>query len=294
MRRLRFSAARRLGSPTPVASPCPVSPPKRKSWRSTSPEWRSAPAPRARLGRCASRTCCKRWAPANLRERRSASASAAKRLRPTSIASSKLGPRCGPASARVSRPPRAASARPRQLERGNRTMSTVLPTAATNGGADLRNAPTKSVYLDYQATTPLDPRVLDAMMPYFTEKFGNPHSRNHPYGWEAEEAVEKAREQVAELIHADPREIVFTSGATESNNLAIAGVARFYKDRKNHIVTAVTEHKCVLDTSRHLEQEGFEVTYLPVKSDGLIDLEALKQAITAKTALVSIMGVNNE
>lgn len=173
-------------------------------------------------------------------------------------------------------------------------MSTVLPTAATNGGADLRNAPTKSVYLDYQATTPLDPRVLDAMMPYFTEKFGNPHSRNHPYGWEAEEAVEKAREQVAELIHADPREIVFTSGATESNNLAIAGVARFYKDRKNHIVTAVTEHKCVLDTSRHLEQEGFEVTYLPVKSDGLIDLEALKQAITAKTALVSIMGVNNE
>lgn len=173
-------------------------------------------------------------------------------------------------------------------------MSTVLPTAATNGGADLRNAPTKSVYLDYQATTPLDPRVLDAMMPYFTEKFGNPHSRNHPYGWEAEEAVEKAREQVAELIHADPREIVFTSGATESNNLAIAGVARFYKDRKNHIVTAVTEHKCVLDTSRHLEQEGFEVTYLPVKSDGLIDLEALNQAITAKTALVSIMGVNNE
>lgn len=173
-------------------------------------------------------------------------------------------------------------------------MSTVLPTAATNGAADLRNAPTKSVYLDYQATTPLDPRVLDAMMPYFTEKFGNPHSRNHPYGWEAEEAVEKAREQVAELIHADPREIVFTSGATESNNLAIAGVARFYKDRKNHIVTAVTEHKCVLDTCRHLEQEGFEVTYLPVKSDGLIDLEALKQAITAKTALVSIMGVNNE
>ena len=173
-------------------------------------------------------------------------------------------------------------------------MSTVMTTTATNGGADRRNAPTKPIYLDYQATTPLDPRVLEAMIPYFTEKFGNPHSRNHAYGWEAEEAVEKAREQVAELIHADPREIVFTSGATESNNLAIAGVARFYKDRKNHIITVVTEHKCVLDTCRHLEQEGFDVTYLPVKADGLVDLDALKQAITAKTVLVSIMGVHNE
>jgi cysteine desulfurase len=116
------------------------------------------------------------------------------------------------------------------------------------------NEPQKPVYLDYQATTPMDPRVLDAMMPYFIEKFGNPHSRNHHHGWEAEEAVEKARKQVAELIGADEREIVFTSGATESNNLAIAGVARFYKDRKNHIVTVATEHKCVLDTCRHLEQ----------------------------------------
>src|SRR5215813_11675811 len=150
------------------------------------------------------------------------------------------------------------------------------------------------IYLDYQATTPMDPRVLEAMMPYFTEKFGNPHSRSHAFGWEAEEAVEKAREQVAALIKADPREIVFTSGATESNNLAIAGMARFYKDKKNHIVTLTTEHKCVLDTCRHLEQEGFEVTYLAVQKDGLVDLEALKAAITDKTALVSIMAANNE
>jgi cysteine desulfurase len=156
------------------------------------------------------------------------------------------------------------------------------------------NEPQKPVYLDYQATTPMDPRVLDAMMPYFIEKFGNPHSRNHTHGWEAEQAVEKARQQVAELIGADEREIVFTSGATESNNLAIAGVARFYKDRKNHIVTVATEHKCVLDTCRHLEQEGFEVTYLPVQQNGLVDLEALKQAITPKTVLVSVMAVNNE
>jgi cysteine desulfurase len=156
------------------------------------------------------------------------------------------------------------------------------------------NEPRKPVYLDYQATTPMDPRVLDAMMPYFIEKFGNPHSRNHSHGWEAEQAVEKARHQIAELINADEREIVFTSGATESNNLAIAGVARFYKDRKNHIVTVATEHKCVLDTCRHLEQEGFEVTYLPVQQNGLIDLDQLRQAITPKTVLVSVMAVNNE
>ena len=156
------------------------------------------------------------------------------------------------------------------------------------------NEPRKPVYLDYQATTPMDPRVLDAMMPYFIEKFGNPHSRNHTHGWEAEQAVEKSRQQVADLIGADEREIVFTSGATESNNLAIAGTARFYKDRKNHIVTVSTEHKCVLDTCRHLEQEGFEITYLPVQQNGLVDLEALRRAITPKTVLVSVMAVNNE
>jgi cysteine desulfurase len=150
------------------------------------------------------------------------------------------------------------------------------------------------IYLDYQATTPMDPRVLEAMLPYFTHKFGNPHSRSHSYGWEAEEAVEKARGQVAKLIGADEKEVIFTSGATESNNLAIRGVAEFYKDRKTHIVTTVTEHKCVLDTCRHLEQSGFEVTYLPVQKNGLVDLEVLRNAITDKTVVVSVMAVNNE
>ncbi|HEY4169836.1 MAG TPA: IscS subfamily cysteine desulfurase [Reyranella sp.] len=150
------------------------------------------------------------------------------------------------------------------------------------------------IYLDYQATTPMDPRVLEAMLPYFTYKFGNPHSRSHAYGWEAEEGVEKARGQLAKLIGADEKEVIFTSGATESNNLAIRGVAEFYKDRKNHIVTTVTEHKCVLDTCRHLEQSGFEVTYLPVQKNGLVDLEVLRNAITDKTVVVSVMAVNNE
>ena len=150
------------------------------------------------------------------------------------------------------------------------------------------------IYLDYQATTPMDPRVLEAMMPYFTYKFGNAHSRSHAYGWEAEEAVEKARAQVAKLVGADEKEIIYTSGATESNNLAIKGVAEFYKDRRSHIVTTVTEHKCVLDTCRHLEQQGFSVTYLPVQKNGLVDLETLRAAVTDKTVLVSVMAVNNE
>ncbi len=154
--------------------------------------------------------------------------------------------------------------------------------------------PNAPIYLDYQATTPTDPRVVDAMLPYFTEKFGNPHSRSHAYGWDAEEGVETARGQIARIIGANAKEIIFTSGATESNNLAIKGVARFYKDKKNHIITAVTEHKCVLDTCRHLEQDGFEVTYLPVKENGLIDLDELRAAITDRTVLVSIMAVNNE
>lgn len=153
---------------------------------------------------------------------------------------------------------------------------------------------TRPIYLDYQSTTPCDPRVVEAMLPYFTEEFGNPHSRSHAYGWTAEEAVEQARVQVANLINADPREVIFTSGATESNNLAIKGVAYFYKDQKNHIVTCQTEHKCVLDSCRHLEQEGFEVTYLPVKENGIIDLDQLRDAITEKTSLVSLMAVNNE
>jgi cysteine desulfurase len=150
------------------------------------------------------------------------------------------------------------------------------------------------IYLDYQATTPTDPRVVELMLPYFYEKFGNPHSRNHAYGWRAEEAVEIARAQIADLIGANPKEVIFTSGATESNNLAIKGVANFNKGKKNHIVTCITEHKCVLDTCRHLEQDGFEVTYLPVQENGLIDLEKLKAAITEKTSIVSIMAANNE
>jgi cysteine desulfurase len=150
------------------------------------------------------------------------------------------------------------------------------------------------IYLDYQATTPMDPRVLDKMLPYFTEKFGNPHSRSHSYGWETEAACELARSQVAQLIGATEKEIVFTSGATESNNIAIKGMAHFYKDKKNHIITPVTEHKCVLDSARHLEQEGFEVTYLPVQKNGLIDLDVLRAAIKENTLMVSVMAVNNE
>lgn len=149
------------------------------------------------------------------------------------------------------------------------------------------------VFFDYQATTRIDDRVLQAMIPYF-QQFSNPHSRSHCYGWKAEAAVELAREQVAKSIGADPKEVIFTSGATESNNLAIKGVARFYKNRGNHIVTVSTEHKCVLDSCRHLETEGFEVTYLGVQKDGLIDLDVLKKAIRSDTILVSVMMVNNE
>ena len=156
------------------------------------------------------------------------------------------------------------------------------------------NKKMKNIYFDYQATTPVDPRVLDKMMPYFGEIYGNPHSRNHSFGWEAEEGVEIAREHIAKIINANPKEIIFTSGATESNNLAIKGVAEFYGDKKNHIITCVTEHKCVLESCRHLDGKGFEVTYLPVGSDGLIDLKELEDSITDKTLLVSIMGVHNE
>ncbi|OJW46271.1 MAG: IscS subfamily cysteine desulfurase [Alphaproteobacteria bacterium 41-28] len=153
---------------------------------------------------------------------------------------------------------------------------------------------TRPIYLDYQSTTPCDPRVLEIMLPYFTEEFGNPHSRSHAYGWRAEEAVEGARGHVAKIINADPREVIFTSGATESNNLALKGVAQFYKAQKDHIVTCVTEHKCVLDSCRHLEQEGFKITYLPVQPNGIIDLNRLRDTLTDRTALVSIMAVNNE
>lgn len=152
----------------------------------------------------------------------------------------------------------------------------------------------RPLYLDMQATSPVDPRVLDAMLPYYISLYGNPHSRTHLYGWESENAVESARAQVAALINASPKEIIFTSGATESNNISVKGVLHFYKDKKRHVITTQTEHKCVLDSCRHLQQEGFDVTYLPVKSDGLVDLERLRAEIRPDTGLVSVMMVNNE
>jgi cysteine desulfurase len=168
----------------------------------------------------------------------------------------------------------------------------------TNSATPLPEGVHLPLYMDNHATTPLDPRVLEAMMPYFTGKFGNAASRNHQFGWEAEAAVENARTQIAKLIGATAKEIIFTSGATESNNLAIKGIAEMYKERGNHIITQVTEHKAVLDTCKKLEKMGYTVTYLPVQADGLIDLEDLKRAIVTegpnKTILVTIMYANNE
>jgi cysteine desulfurase len=172
-------------------------------------------------------------------------------------------------------------------------MSTDVKTAAA-GQQVAPNGVKLPVYMDNHATTPVDPRVLEEMLPYFVEKFGNAASRNHAFGWAGEEGVETARERVAKLIGATSKEIIFTSGATESDNLAIKGVAEMYREKGNHVITAVTEHKAVLDTCKRLEKYGYRVTYLPVQKDGLIDLDDLKRAIDDKTILVSIMAANNE
>lgn len=176
---------------------------------------------------------------------------------------------------------------------GDASMS---PTAGVLKHATLMDQGTRPIYLDMQATTPVDPRVLDAMLPFLTGIIGNPHSRTHAYGWESEKSVDQARENVASLIGADPKEIIFTSGATESNNMSIKGVTRFFgrSGRKKHVITTQTEHKCVLDSCRHLQDEGYDVTYLPVQGNGLIRLEDLEAAIRPDTALVTIMAVNNE
>jgi cysteine desulfurase len=172
----------------------------------------------------------------------------------------------------------------------------MSPTAGILKQATIMDQGTRPIYLDAQATTPTDPRVLDAMLPFLTGLYGNPHSRTHAYGWETEKATEQARQHVADLIGADPKEIIFTSGATESNNMSVKGVARFFgrSGKKKHIITTQTEHKCVLDSCRHLQDEGFDVTYLPVQQNGLIDMKALEAAMRPDTCLVSIMTVNNE
>ena len=168
------------------------------------------------------------------------------------------------------------------------TLTEERAATKTNGGVKL------PIYMDNHATTPVDPRVLEEMLPYFTDRFGNAASRNHSFGWAGEEAVETARERIAKLIGATTKEIIFTSGATESDNLAIKGVAEMYREKGNHIITAVTEHKAVLDTCKRLEKYGYRVTYMPVQKDGLVDLDDLKRAIDDKTILVTIMAANNE
>ncbi|GMH41000.1 hypothetical protein BSKO_08910 [Bryopsis sp. KO-2023] len=212
-------------------------------------------------------------------------------LRGLSRTTSALSCHKGESTPCLTRPFSSALPEPSEEHDGSSSGGLPDPPPIEMKGVELKTTP---MYLDMQATTPLDPRVVDAMMPYFTDMFGNPHSRSHIYGWESENAVETARKQVAELIGADAREIIFTSGATESNNIALKGVSNFYKEKKRHVITTQTEHKCVIDSCRHLQQQGFEVTYLPVKGDGLIDLKQLEDAMREDTVMVSVMAVNNE
>ena len=186
--------------------------------------------------------------------------------------------------------PKSCNQAMRQLSSSSSSSTAEVPGFSVSS-TEVKGRP---IYLDFQATTPLDPRALDAMLPYMLGKYGNPHSKTHTYGWETEEAVEVARKHIADMIGAMPREIIFTSGATESNNMAVKGIGRFYKGKKSHIITTQTEHKCVLDSCRAMEREGYEVTYLPVQSNGLIDLKLLEAEMRPETVLVSVMGVNNE
>ncbi|XP_078430473.1 nitrogen fixation S (NIFS)-like 1 [Wolffia australiana] len=184
----------------------------------------------------------------------------------------------------------------RPLSSASAAIASEHPPAEANDAVTMKGVRLsgRPLYLDMQATTPVDPRVLDAMMPYYLSRYGNPHSRTHLYGWESDQAVETARAQVAALINANPKEIFFTSGATESNNISVKGLMHFYREKTRHVITTQTEHKCVLDSCRHLQQEGFEVTYLPVHGDGLIDLQRFSDSIRPDTGLVSVMMVNNE
>ena len=257
--------------------------------------------------RSASRSCARRLSSRNLIP--------SSHLRPTSIASNRASRRnyvseSKPAQAQVSDVDSAIKADQRKfIEQSGKLPSDVKmpglgmsgdtamsPAAGILKQATVMDQGTRPIYLDAQATTPTDPRVLDAMLPYLTGLYGNPHSRTHAYGWETEKGIEQAREHIASLIGADSKEIIFTSGATESNNMSIKGVARFFgrSGRKKHIITTQTEHKCVLDSCRHLQDEGFTVTYLPVDNNGLVSMEELEAAMKPETALVSIMTVNNE
>ncbi|EXJ83222.1 cysteine desulfurase [Capronia coronata CBS 617.96] len=266
--------------------------------------------PASSVMRQASRTCARRLSSATN------TMLSASHSRPTSIATSRFinhrnyVSESKPSSAQVTDVQSAIKADQKKFmeESGNLPSQVKMPGAQMTADAmmspqagilkqaTVMDQGSRPIYLDAQATTPVDPRVLDAMLPFLTGLYGNPHSRTHAYGWESEKAVEEAREHIAKLIGADPKEIIFTSGATESNNMSIKGVARFFgrSGKKRHIITSQTEHKCVLDSCRHLQDEGFDVTYLPVQSNGLIDLKQLEAAIRPDTALVSIMTVNNE